>query len=498
MKDAQSLAQVLRRHDLLNESAIPSVTFTGIANDSRQVKPGDLFICKGYGFKPEYLQMAAERGAVCYMASQPMEGFALPCLSVTDVRKAQSLAAQWFYDQPSASLTLIGITGTKGKSTTTCMTHEVMNALAGRRTGLLSGVEHYVGSDVELPHLTTPESLDFQHMLALIRDNGLGIATTEISSQAYQVSRVYGEHFDFGAFLNIGPDHISEREHPTMEDYLACKIALLENSETAIICRDTAYFDTVYAAAKAKAKRVLLVGIEQDDCDYIAGDIKRRPTGGYTFTVTERDTGAAYPYSVAMDGLFNISNALVAIAIGRRMQGDPAVIARALSELKVAGRADVYEGGGITVLINYMHNGISCEATLKGIMHDYPGAYITVVQGIAGHRSPQRLQGIGEACGKYADRIFFTADDPGFEDPRDLGNRLAHAAADGKAEITVEPDRTIAVERAILEAPEGSVVVLGGKGPEDTQCVGNEYVYYESDPAITKRMLPVREKAGRK
>lgn len=497
MKDAQSLAQELRRHDLLNDSAIPAVTFTGISNDSRQVKPGDLFICKGYGFKPEYLQMAAERGAVCYMAQQPIEGSALPCLTVTDVRKAQSLTAQWFYDHPSASLTLIGITGTKGKSTTTCMTHEVMNAVAGRRTGLLSGVEHYVGSDAELPHLTTPESLDFQRMLSLIRDNGLGIATTEISSQAYQVSRVYGEHFDFGVFLNIGPDHISEREHPTMEDYLACKIALLENSETAIICRDTAYFDTVYAAAKAKAKHVLLVGIEQDDCDYIAGDIKRRPTGGYTFTVTERDTGAVYPYSIAMDGLFNISNALVAIAIGRRMQGDPAVIARALSELKVAGRADVYEGGGITVLINYMHNGISCEATLKGIMHDYPGAYITVVQGIAGHRSPQRLQGIGEACGKYADRIFFTADDPGFEDPRDLGNRLAHAAADGKAEITVEPDRTIAVERAILEAPEGSVVVLGGKGPEDTQCVGNEYVYYESDPAITKRMLPVREKAGR-
>ena len=206
MKDAQSLAQELRRHDLLNDSAIPAVTFTGISNDSRQVKPGDLFICKGYGFKPEYLQMAAERGAVCYMAPQPIEGSALPCLTVTDVRKAQSLTAQWFYDHPSASLTLIGITGTKGKSTTTCMTHEVMNAVAGRRTGLLSGVEHYVGSDAELPHLTTPESLDFQRMLSLIRDNGLGIATTEISSQAYQVSRVYGEHFDFGVFLNIGPD----------------------------------------------------------------------------------------------------------------------------------------------------------------------------------------------------------------------------------------------------------------------------------------------------
>ena len=494
MKTTHALAQELRQYDLLNSADIPAVSFSGISNDSRQVKSGDLFICKGFGFKPEFLQMATERGAVCYMAQQPIAGATLPCLLVTDVRKAQSLTARWFYDHPSDALTLIGITGTKGKSTTTCMTHEVMNAIAGRRTGLLSGVEHYVGSDVELPHLTTPESLDFQRMLSLIRDNGLGVATTEISSQAYQVSRVYGEHFDFGVFLNIGPDHISEREHPTMEDYLACKIALLENSDTAIICRDTAYFDTVYTAAKAKAKRVILVGIEQDDCDYIASDIERRPTGGYTFNVTERSSGTVYPYSIAMDGLFNISNALCAIAIGREMQGDPAVIAESLSELKVAGRADVYVGGGITVLINYMHNGISCEATLKGIMHDYPGAYITVVQGIAGHRSPQRLQGIGEACGKYADRIFFTADDPGFEDPRDLGNRLAHAAADGKAEIIIEPDRTIAVERAIMEAPEGSVVVLGGKGPEDTQCVGNEYVYYESDPAITKRMLPVREK----
>lgn len=492
MKDTQELAELLRRHELLLSADIPAVSFGGISNDSRQVNPGDLFICKGYGFKPAFLQMAAERGAVCYMAQQPMAGTSLPCLPVTDVRKAQSLAARWFFDNPSESLTLIGITGTKGKSTTTGMTYAVMNAVAGRRTGLISGVDHYVGSDVELPHLTTPESLDFQHMLSLIRDNGLGVATTEISSQAYQVSRVYGEHFDFGVFLNIGPDHLGEQEHPNMENYLACKIALLENSDTAIINADTDYFDTVYAAAKAKCRRVLLVGVNREDCDYYAHDMEKQPLG-YRFLVTEKGTGQTHPYSTVMEGQFNISNALAAIAIGREMQGDPAAIADALADVTIAGRADFYDGSDLRVLVSYMHNGISCTATLEGLLQDYPGTYLTVVQGMPGARSEQRLHDLGDVCGRYADRLYCTAEDPTFDDPYELCVRLAHAAADGKAEIVIEPDRSRAVERAILDAPAGSIVVIGGKGNEENQRVGGGYVYYESDPVAAKRALRMRD-----
>ena len=193
-----------------------------------------------------------------------------------------------------------------------------------------------------------------------------------------------------------------------------------------------------------------------------------------------------------MDGLFNIENALAAIAVGRDMGGDPSVISAALEHLVVPGRADVMEGAGLKVFINYMHNGISCQAVLKALKKDYPGKFVTVVIGVAGQRSPARIQGVGEACGKYADRVFFSADDPDLEDPRDIDIRLAHAAA--KAEIIIEPDRTIAVERALREAPVGSVVVLGGKGSEDTQRVNGEYVYYESDPAIAKRILAELEK----
>ncbi|MDO4811487.1 MAG: UDP-N-acetylmuramyl-tripeptide synthetase [Eubacteriales bacterium] len=493
MKYTQELAELLKVHDLLAAGDIPSIAISGISNDSRQVKSGDLFICKGYAFKPEYLHMAAQRGAVCYMAQQPIEGVSLPCLLVNDVRKAQSLAAIWFYDDPSASLTMIGVTGTKGKSTTAGMTQAIMNAITGHKTGLISGVSFCVGCDVDAPVLTTPESLDFQHLLSLIRDNGLGVATTEISSQSYKVHRVYGLHFDYGVFLNISPDHLGEHEHPDMADYLACKLELLKNSDTAIINIASDYFDTIYATAKSHCKRVLLVGNDRDECDYNVHDIQKQPRG-YSFLVSEKKTGQTHAYSIAMEGQFNITNAVAAIAIGREEQGDPAVIADALADAVIAGRADFYHGSDLRVLVSYMHNGISCRSALDGVLQDFPGSYITIVQGMSGSRSELRLHDLGDICGKYADRLYCTSENPTFDDPLDLCMRLAHASADGKAEIVIEPNRSRAIERAICEAPADSIVVVGGKGNEEFQIVGADYVYYESDPVAVKRALDMREK----
>ena len=492
MKQTTELESVLRSGGLLLRGIGRNVDILGVSNDSRAVKPGDLFICKGYGFKPEYLEKAREAGAVCYLAQEELESD-LPAILVSDVRKAQSLTAQWFYDHPTDAFTLVGITGTKGKTTTTYMTHAVMDAVAGTKTGLLSGMERDMGGEVIPTHLTTPESLEMQQLFAEAREHKLPIVTAEISSQAYQVHRVYGQHFQYGVFLNIGPDHISPHEHSTMEDYLHCKEALLENSDTAVIVRSTDYFDHVLAAAK-KAKRTIVVGMAEDgECDYAASDVQKLPRG-YAFTVTEKATGRQDIYKVGMDGLFNIENALAAIAVGRDMGGDPAVISAALEHLVVPGRADVMDGAGLKVFINYMHNGISCQAVLKALKKDYPDKFVTVVIGIAGQRSPARIQGVGEACGQYADRVFFTADDPDLEDPRDIDTRLAHAAAEGKAEVIIEPDRVIAVERALREAPVGSVVVLGGKGSEDTQRVNGVYVHYESDPVIATRVLEELEK----
>lgn len=490
--DSRDAETLLQQHGLLVCAATVPVSFTGISNNSKETQQGDLFICKGFRFRPEYLLMAAENGATCYLSQEEIPGVDLPFILVRDVRKAQSVLARWFYGDPSRAFSLAGVTGTKGKTTTTHMIHGVMDAVKGQDTGYLSGIEHFVGGDVYAAHLSTPESLELQKLYAEARDHALPFVTSEISSQAYKVDRVFGQHFDYGVFLNISPDHISPFEHPDMADYLACKTALLRNSTVSIICRDTDYFDSVYAAAKESCKKVYLVG-EEADCDFRIHDICRLRRG-YSFQVTERESGETYTYSTPIDGVFNVKNATCAIAIGRLQGGSPEVIAAALQDLTVPGRGDIYEGGGVTVLVNYMHNGVSCRAVLERLTKEYPGAYITVVIGIRGHRSPQRLKDVGEICGNYADRIFFTMDNPDYDDPKVLAERLAEAAAGRKANVTVEPNRIEAVRQAIMDAPENSLVVLAGRGAEDTQRVCGEQVPYESDPSIAQRVLPLREK----
>ncbi len=152
---------------------------------------------------------------------------------------------------------------------------------------------------------------------------------------------------------------------------------------------------------------------EDGECDYAASNIQKLPRG-YAFTVTEKATGRHDTYKIAMDGLFNIENALAAIAVGRDMGGDPSVISAALEHLVVPGRADVMEGAGLKVFINYMHNGISCQAVLKALKKDYPGKFVTVVIGVAGQRPLPGSRAWVRPAGKYADRVFFSADDPDF------------------------------------------------------------------------------------
>ena len=260
----ETAAALLERHRLLREvshggqwsrtaSHVPdaSKAFSSLTYDTRQITSGSLLVCKGR-FRPEFLDDCDDRGLATYVAETDMSGHTkAPGLIVEDARKAMSLIAAEFYGRPQDELTLIGITGTKGKTTTAYFTQAILNAHSDGRCALFSSVDNcldghtYIESD-----LTTPESLDAFRMMREAADNGMKYLVMEVSSQAYKVNRVYGLTFDVGAFLNISPDHISPIEHPTFEDYLYCKRRIIANSRTLVLGADCDHADLLIEDAR--------------------------------------------------------------------------------------------------------------------------------------------------------------------------------------------------------------------------------------------------------
>lgn len=267
--------------------------------------------------------MPSQRAQGVYLAQSLYEGVDCPHILVSDIRKAMSLVSIAFYQKAYRNFRVVGLTGTKGKTTTTYFMKNILDAFcrrnpqlcAAQKSAVLSTVEVDTGIEHHEAHLTTPESPDLQRYFAQTRDSGLPFLTMEVSSQAYKLSRVYGMDFDIGMFLNIGEDHIGPLEHTDFEDYFSCKLQLMEHCRTAIINREMDHAQRVLEHARAHAQRVLTFGkletadLDDDDC-WILRDIQKEEQG-FTFTTShglEQDS-----WRIRMAGRFNVENALAAI-----------------------------------------------------------------------------------------------------------------------------------------------------------------------------------------
>ena len=327
-----SAAQLLKRHGLLREIIRADrwtldahdiegadTAFSAITYDTRDVREGTLLCCKGR-FKAEYLHDIDERGLAAYVADTDFSAeTGTPGLIVNDARKAMSLLSAEFYGRPQDELTVVGITGTKGKTTTAYFTQAVLNAHSHGKAALFSSVDNcldghtYVESD-----LTTPESMDAFRMMREAADNGMKYLVMEVSSQAYKVERVYGLTFDVATFLNISPDHISPIEHPTFEDYLYCKRQIVRNSRALVLGAASDHADLLRQDAADAGVPVttfeLLDGQSPAGSD--AADVTASPANAehsaYRIAADGADLGE---FRLALDGDFNYANAAAALAI---------------------------------------------------------------------------------------------------------------------------------------------------------------------------------------
>lgn len=464
-------------------------TFQAISYDSRKVSADTLFVCKGLNFKAEYLEKAVADGLEVYVAEKPYEEInAKLGIIVTDVRKALAILSMAFYDYPQEKLTIIGITGTKGKTTTAYFAKTVMEQATNHHTAFFSSEETTVdGKNYTESLLTTPESLEIYSMMAEAVGNGMTHLVMEVSSQAYKIDRVYGLTFDVGIFLNIGLDHVGPIEHPTFEDYFYCKRLLVKNSKIAVVNRDEDYFDVIKETAELYGRKLVTFGLADADYTYQTDTVDHLR---FNVASSKNSLDLAGSYVLEIPGDFNQSNALAAAAACRLAGADIEAIKNGLAHTTVPGRMNILSHpNGAQVYVDYAHNYISFKALFDFAKSVRPDGQIIVVTGSSGGKAQSRRPDIGRAIGEYADIAVLTADDPNYEDPRDVTRAIAAAINNEQVHVIEEIDREQAIITGLRFAKPKDTVIIAGKGTEHYMKWYGESRKWEGDYYVAKRVL---------
>lgn len=487
----------LRAADLLVGTAVPAEAAARevayISYDSQDIEPGTLFVCKGAHFRPQYLAEALARGAFVYLSEQPYpeQAGGAPVILVSEIRRAMALIADLYYNQVWRRLTTVGITGTKGKSSTTYYVRAILDAwekAQGRpRTAVISGIDNYDGVSCEESHLTTPEAMMLHRHFDNAVRSGIEYLTMEVSSQALKYHRTLGITFDVGCFLNLGEDHVSPVEHPTIEDYMNSKMVLMHQCRTAVINRDSRYADWALREARQSAEQVLTFG-RSEEADVRGYAVQPRADG---IDFRARGAGFDEPFAIGMTGLFNVSNALAAITITRALGVPLATIREGLAAARVSGRMEVFSDprSGRVVIVDYAHNKMSFEALFDSVREEYPGRRIRIVFGCPGRKAQRRRRELGEAAGASCDKVYLTEEDAGEEPVLDICREIEPWVTGRGCACEIIPDRGEAIHRAIEEADADTVLLLTGKGRETRQKRGLQYIDTPSDVAYVERWL---------
>ncbi len=447
------------------EQAASEVVF-----DSRKAAPGSIFVCMcgtkvdSHDFIPDVIAAGTKVLVTERKVKVPED---VTVISVDNARAALARLSAARFDYPAKKMLMIGVTGTKGKTTTTHMLKTIMEQ-AGKKTGMIGtngvtiGDEHYPTVN------TTPESYDLHRYFARMAEAGCECCVMEVSSQAFKMHRVDGIMYDYALFTNISPDHIGPDEHDSFEEYLDCKRMIFDQCRYALINQDDDHFEEIINGISCEWSGFSL----RQEARFMAEHIRyvsEPDFVGLEFNIVEGTGANRLPLRVSLPGKFNVYNALAAAAVALCEHVPADKIRQALQHLRIDGRMEiVYSCEKFCVIVDYAHNAVSMESLLETLREYHPKRLVCIF-GCGGNRSKDRRYAMGTIAGKMADLSIITADNSRFEKVEDIMADIRGSIEKTGGTFVEIPDRRAAIQYSIHQAQPGDMIAVIGKGHEDYQ-----------------------------
>ena len=481
------LKDLLKNMNVLELCADPELEVASIAYDSRKVTPGSLFVAIS-GFASDgnrFIPMAMEKGAVVVVtAKKPAAD--VPYVLVENDRLALAMLGTNYYGHPAEDMTMIGITGTNGKTSTTLLLKQVLEKCLGARVGLIGTMENLVGDEVIPTERTTPESLELQALFARMRDAGCSHVVMEVSSHAITLDRVGGVHFDVAAFTNLTEDHLDF--HKTMDAYCDAKAALFTRCGKAVINADDAYAPRMLAKADCP-----VITTSVHDIGNLKAESLELHAEGIHFTAKMAGERAAV--SLPIPGKFTVYNALTVLGVAKQLGISMADCAEALKTARgVKGRVEVVPTPQTpySVLIDYAHTPDGLENVISSVQDFCRGRVITVF-GCGGDRDPMKRPIMGEIGVKLSDFAVITSDNPRTEDPDAIIADILKGVKPEYGAYKVVTNRREAIQYAMDIAEKDDIIILAGKGHETYQEIHGVKYHLDEREEVAAHLPELRK-----
>ena len=455
--------------------------------DSRKIAPETMFVCMVGAVTDghKYIPDAIDKGASVIVLEREEEAAQIPenitVLKVASARLALALMSAALFDHPARKLVTIGLTGTKGKTTTTYMIKKVLE-MAGKKVGLIGTIGAMIGEEHLPSKNTTPESYELHRMFAAMVEAGCEYVVMEVSSQGLKLDRTAGILFDYGIFTNLSPDHIGPAEHASFEEYMECKSLLFRQCRIGIVNADDEHVDGILKGHTCEVKTFSA----EREADLMASDIG--------FINEDGKLGMHFKVSGCMDcqakvhipGRFSVYNSMVTMLVCHLAGISDEAILEGLSKVQVKGRVEMLPvSKDYTLIIDYAHNEVSTRSVLTTLMEYHPKRLICVYGG-GGNRSKLRRYDMGEVTGEMADLCVLTCDNPRDEEIRDINNDIKVGLARSNGKYIEIDDRKEAIAYCMKNAKPGDMIVLLGKGHEDYQEIKGVKYHFDEREAVAE------------